>query len=74
MLRFRLHEIPSSVILYITNTGEVGFVVALGEQTNQTAQWVSRRLQSEMCHLAGLPPKMFLGFSQDDPQRAFRGK
>ncbi|KAG5470536.1 hypothetical protein LSCM1_01780 [Leishmania martiniquensis] len=64
----------SSVAIYVTNMGEIGYLVPLGDQTSRTGQWVVRRLQSEVAHAAGLPPRMFLGFPQDDPVRSLKGE
>ncbi|CBZ36871.1 cleavage and polyadenylation specificity factor-like protein [Leishmania donovani] len=64
----------SSVAIYVTNMGEIGYLVPLGDQTSRTGQWVGRRLQSEVAHAGGLPPRMFLGFPQDDPLRSLKGE
>ncbi|GET91468.1 cleavage and polyadenylation specificity factor-like protein [Leishmania tarentolae] len=64
----------SSVAIYVTNMGEIGYLVPLGDQTSRTGQWVVRRLQSEVSHAGGLPPRMFLGFPQDDPLRSLKGE
>ncbi|KAG5494679.1 hypothetical protein JIQ42_02294 [Leishmania sp. Namibia] len=75
MLRLRAASAQtSSVAIYITNMGEIGYLVPLGDQTSRTGQWVVRRLQSEVAHTAGLPPRMFLGFPQDDPLRSLKGE
>lgn len=75
MLRFRSSNGQrSSVALYVTNYGEIGYIVPLGDQTSRTGQWISRRLQSEVPHEAGLVPRAFLGFRQDDPTTALRGE
>ncbi|KAH9578867.1 hypothetical protein LSM04_006415 [Trypanosoma melophagium] len=73
-LRFRSLAGNSSVTLYATNYGEIGFIVPLGEQASRTALWVTRRLQTDLPHEAGLTPRMFLGLSQGSPQRALRSK
>ncbi|KAG5496195.1 hypothetical protein JKF63_02496 [Porcisia hertigi] len=73
----RLHAASaqsSSVAIYVTNMGEIGYLVPLGDQTSRTGQWVVRRLQSEVAHVAGLPPRMFLGFPQNDPLRSLKGE
>ncbi|KEG10976.1 putative cleavage and polyadenylation specificity factor [Trypanosoma grayi] len=73
-LRFRSLAGNSSVAIYVTNYGEIGFVVPIGEQANRTALWMSRRLQMELQHEAGLVPRMFLGLSQESPRTALRAK
>lgn len=73
-LRFRSFAGNSSVTLYVTNYGEVGFIVPIGEQANRTALWVTRRLQMDLSHEAGLTPRMFLGLSQGSPRTALRAK
>ncbi|AIO01028.1 cleavage and polyadenylation specificity factor-like protein [Leishmania panamensis] len=74
MMRLRASAArSSSVAIYVTNMGEIGYLVPLGDQTSRTGQWVVRRLQSEVAHAGGLPPRMFLGFPQDDPLRSLKG-
>ncbi|RNF13551.1 cleavage and polyadenylation specificity factor-like protein [Trypanosoma conorhini] len=73
-LRFRSLAGNSSVTLYVTNYGELGFIVPIGEQANRTASWLMRRLQMELPHDAGLTPRMFLGLSQDSLRTAMRAK
>jgi cleavage and polyadenylation specificity factor subunit 1 len=76
MIRLRgvAEDARNSVAIYVTNNGEVGYLVPLGDQTSRTGQWVVRRLQSEVVHAAGLPPRMFLSFRQDDPLRSLKGE
>ncbi|CAG9580199.1 cleavage and polyadenylation specificity factor-like protein [Leishmania major strain Friedlin] len=75
MMRLRAASArSSSVAIYVTNMGEIGYLVPLGDQTSRTGQWVVRRLQSEVAHAGGLPPRMFLGFPQDDPLRSLKGE
>lgn len=75
MMRLRAASAhSSSVAIYVTNMGEIGYLVPLGDQTSRTGQWVARRLQSEVAHAGGLPPRMFLGFPQDDPLRSLKGE
>ncbi|ESS66929.1 cleavage and polyadenylation specificity factor [Trypanosoma cruzi Dm28c] len=73
-LRFRSLAGNSSVTLYVTNYGEIGFIVPIGEQANRTASWLMRRLQIDLPHSAGLTPRMFLGLSQGSPRTAMRAK
>ncbi|KPA84671.1 cleavage and polyadenylation specificity factor- like protein [Leptomonas pyrrhocoris] len=73
-LRCATKDAKSSIAIYVTNNGEVGYLVPLGDQTSRTGQWVVRRLQTEVAHAAGLPPRMFLSFSQDDPLRSLKGE
>ncbi|RNF11511.1 cleavage and polyadenylation specificity factor-like protein [Trypanosoma rangeli] len=73
-LRFRSLAGNSSVTLYATNYGEVGFIVPIGEQANRTASWLMRRLQMDLPHSAGLTPRMFLGLSQGSLRTAMRAK
>lgn len=73
-LRAAAEDAKNSVAVYVTNHGEIGFLVPLGDQTSRTGQWVVRRLQSEVAHAAGLPPRMFLTFRQDDPLRSLKGE
>nr|CCC95967.1 unnamed protein product [Trypanosoma congolense IL3000] len=73
-LRFRSAAGNSSVTVYISNYGEVGFIVPLGEQANRTALWITRRLQVDLPCDAGLTPRMFLSLSQGTPRTTLRGK
>ncbi|EPY23335.1 cleavage and polyadenylation specificity factor subunit 1 [Strigomonas culicis] len=73
-LRLRASNTNACVALYVTNYGEIGYLICIGDQLNQRAQWVSRRLQTEIAHPAGLPPRMFLSFNQEDPKHALRAK
>ncbi|KAG8348477.1 Mono functional DNA alkylating methyl methanesulfonate N term CPSF A subunit region [Trypanosoma vivax] len=73
-LRFSSDFGNSSVMLYTSNYGEVGFIVPIGEQANRTALWVTRRLQTDVPCDAGLTPRMFLGLSQGSPRTALRAK
>ncbi|KPI90829.1 cleavage and polyadenylation specificity factor- like protein [Leptomonas seymouri] len=73
-LRCAADDTKSSIAIYVTNSGEIGYLIPLGDQTSRTGQWVVRRLQSEVSHAAGLPPRMFLSFRQDDPLRSLKGE
>ncbi|RHW68164.1 cleavage and polyadenylation specificity factor-like protein [Trypanosoma brucei equiperdum] len=73
-LRFRSTAGNSSVTLYVSNYGEIGFIVPIGEQANRTALWVTRRLQIDLPCEAGLTPRMFLSLNQRSPRNSLRGK
>lgn len=73
-LRSTADDAKRSIALYVTNSGEIGYLVPLGDQTSRTGQWVVRRLQSDVAHAAGLAPRMFLSFRQDDPLRSLKGE
>ena len=48
------------VLMYLTNTGSIGFLASVSEYDNHTLNWISRKLVQELSHHAGLNPKAFL--------------
>lgn len=69
LLRFRsCSRSNSSRLLYTTNYGEIGVFVGLSASSNRTLQWVEKRLQSQIPHLAGLTPQIFFSTPKECPR------
>eukprot|EP00796_Vickermania_ingenoplastis_P013292 gene13292-9130_t len=80
LLRFRSSRSStnSSVMLYCTNYGEMGCLVAVGglgpSGPYRTLQNVMKKLQSDVPHPGGLPPQVFLATPKVNPKWDFRAE